>query len=189
MAVPLEISFQKLAPSDAVEARIRELADRLERYHDRIMRCRVVVEQVSRRHTKGKMYEVRIDISVPGREIVASRNPGADHAHEDVYVAIRDSFKAAARRLEDHVRKRSGHQTKVHAVPATGRVVRLFADEGYGFIAAPDGQEIYFHRNTVEGGGWEVMDIGTEVRFTASEGEKGLHALSVTPVGESEVIG
>ncbi len=189
MTIPLEITFQNLDRSDAIEARIQEKAARLERFHDRITNCRVVVEQVSRRHTKGKMYEARIDITVPGGEIIANRNPDADHAHEDVYVALRDAFKAATRLLEDYVRKRSGHLVKAHATPSTGRVVRLFADEGYGFITTSDDKEVYFHRNTVEGGGWEVLDIGSEVRFTATDGEKGLHAVSVTVGGDTGIIG
>ena len=189
MAIPLDITFQNFAQSDAVEARIREKAARLERVHDRIISCRVAVEQVSRQRTKGKMYEVRVDVVVPGGEIVANRSPGDDHAHEDIYVAIRDSFDAAARQLEDHARRRKPHQTKAHPAPRHGRVVRLFADEGYGFITAPDGREIYFHRNTVEGGGWGALDVGAEVRFTAADGEKGPHALSVTPVGDTGLIG
>lgn len=189
MQIPLEIVFQNFEQSDAVEARIREKASRLERFHDRITNCRVVVEQASRRRHKGKMYAVRIDLTVPGGEIIANRNPGRDHAHEDVYVALRDAFSAATRLLEDYVRKRTGHLTKAHPVPSQGRVVRLFADEGYGFISAGEEQEIYFHRNNVEGGGWEVIDIGTEVRFTSVEGEKGQHALSVVPIGDSGIIG
>lgn len=185
MPFPLEIQFQNIAHSDAVEARIREKAEKLERIHDRIVSCRVVVEQTSRRQQKGKLYQVRIDVSVPGAEIVANRNP----SNEDVYIALRDAFAAATRLLEDNVRKRSGHQVKPHPTPEYGSVVRLFPEEGYGFIAASDGREIYFHRNAVIGGGWEALDIGSEVRFSETEGEKGPHALNVTPVGQSETIG
>lgn len=189
MAIPLDITFQNLEHSDAVEARIREKAARLERFYDRITSCRVVVEQVSRQRTKGKIYEVRVDVLIPGGEIVASRSPGDNNAHEDVYVAIRDSFDAAVRQLEDYTRRRKPHQTKVHPAPLHGRVVRLFAEEGYGFITTQDGREVYFHRNTVEGDGWDELDVGAEVRFTATDGEKGPHALSVTPIGDTGLIG
>jgi hypothetical protein len=42
---------------------------------------------------------------VPGAALVINRDPGQDQAHEDVYVAMRDAFDAAERRLEDYVRK------------------------------------------------------------------------------------
>ncbi len=59
-------------------------------------------------------------------------------------------------------------------------MVRVFAEEGYGFIATPDGRDVYFHRNAVVEGGWQKLDIGTDVRFTEAEGEQGPHATNVT---------
>lgn len=106
MQFPLEISFRNMDPSPAVEARIREKAAKLERFHDRIIGCTVVVEAPHRSQHKGKLYSVRLDISVPGKDIVVDRAKPVDHAHEDVYVAVRDAFSAATRRLEDQVRKR-----------------------------------------------------------------------------------
>lgn len=180
MQVPLQISFQGFDPSEAVEARIREKVSGLEHLYDRITSCRVVVEKTNARHHKGDLYSVRVDLVVPGQEIVVDHNPGKNHAHEDVYVAIRDAFNAAKRRLQDHARVHRVQNVKAHPVPHQGEVVRLFADEGYGFIAMPDGREIYFHRNSVAEGGWQQLDIGTTVRFTEAEGEKGTHAINVT---------
>lgn len=179
---PLEIAFQDMDHSDAVEARIRERVGRLKRFHQRIVTARVAVERGSARHHKGNTYEVRIDISVPGTEIVVNREPGDRNAHEDVYVAIRDAFAAATRQLEDYVRKASGHGAKVHHVPLQGVVDRLFAEDGYGFIRSQDGREIYFHRNSLGDGGWARIRAGSPVRFTEEPGEKGPHAHSVTPL-------
>jgi ribosomal subunit interface protein len=109
MPFPLEISFRNMDPSAAVEARIREKAAKLERFHDRIVNCTVVVEAPHRHHHKGKLYSVRIDVSVPGADLVVDRAKPLDHSHEDVYVAVRDAFNAAARRLEDHTRRMRGH--------------------------------------------------------------------------------
>ena len=67
MQIPLQISFHGMEPSPAIEARIREKAAKLERFHDRIVGCKVVIEAPHRHHHKGKLYNVRIDISVPGR--------------------------------------------------------------------------------------------------------------------------
>jgi ribosomal subunit interface protein len=114
MQIPLQISFRNMDPSPAVEARIRKKAEKLERFHDRIIGCTVVVEAPHRRHNKGKLYSVRVDISVPRKEVVIGRAKPIDHAHEDVYVAIRDAFNAAARRLEDEARKMRG-SVKTHA--------------------------------------------------------------------------
>jgi ribosomal subunit interface protein len=108
MQRPLEIRFHQMDPSPAVEARIRDKAAELERFSDRITGCRVVVEKEHRHHHKGNLFRVRIEIDAPGKELAVTRTGPRDHAHEDVYVAIRDAFNAAVRRLEDRVRERDG---------------------------------------------------------------------------------
>lgn len=122
MQSPLEISFRNMDRSDAVEARVRENAEKLEQVFDRITSCRVVVEATHRHHHKGNLYHVSIDIGVPGTMVVVDRDPGKNHAHEDVYVAVRDAFKAARRRLEDHAERRAG-KVKTHEAPPTEDVV------------------------------------------------------------------
>ncbi|MHA1518003.1 MAG: HPF/RaiA family ribosome-associated protein [Alphaproteobacteria bacterium] len=117
MAIPLEISFRNMDPSPAVEARIREKAEKLERFQERIIRCTVVVEAPHRHHHKGKLYSVHIDISVPGKDhLIVDRAKPADHAHEDVYVAVRDAFNAAVRQLEDYTQRMRG-DVKAHSTP------------------------------------------------------------------------
>ena len=121
MPIPLQISFRNMEPSPAVEARIRKKAAKLERFHDRIVGCTVVVEAPHRHHHKGKLYSVHVDISVPGKDLVIGRAKPLDHAHEDVYVAIRDAFDAAVRRLEDQARKMRGDvKTRVRRAPIEG---------------------------------------------------------------------
>ena len=119
MELPLQITFRHMDTSDAVAARIRERAEELERFFDRIMSCRVVVECRHPRRQQGNLFHVRVDLKVPGREIVVGRDPAAHHAHEDVYVAIRDAFDTTRRLLEDHVREARG-DVKLHAVPDHG---------------------------------------------------------------------
>lgn len=116
MHAPLNISFRNMEPSEAVETRIREKAEKLERLFDRIVSCEVVVEAPHRNHHKGKLYEVRINLSVPGEDIIVGRTGPKDHAHEDVYVALRDAFAAATRQLEDHVHRMRGN-VKKHVNP------------------------------------------------------------------------
>jgi ribosome-associated translation inhibitor RaiA len=102
MDSPLTISFDGIDHSDAIEARIREEARKLEQFHDHIVSARVVVSRPQRRHHKGDVYQVRIRLVVPeAADIVVTREPGVDGAHEDMYICIRDAFKAARRQLQD----------------------------------------------------------------------------------------
>ena len=189
MQLPLQVTFRNMDASPAVEAAVREKAAKLERFIDQIMSCRVVIEAPHRRHHKGKLYEVHIDMTVPGGEIVVNKEKRKNHAHEDVYVAVRDAFDAAARRLEDYARKRRG-DVKVHEAPLHGTVTRLFPAEGYGFIAAADGRDVYFHRNSVVEGSFDDLAEGSEVRLVVAEkeGEKGPQASTVRPVGKHHVV-
>lgn len=184
MQVPLQISFRDMEPSAAVEDKIRERAAKLDRYYERIMGCRVVVEAPHRRHHQGKLYHVRVDLTVPQGELVVSREPVNHHAHEDVYVAIRDAFDAAQRRLADYARRQRG-DIKVREAQPVVRVSRLFATEGYGFIAAADGREIYFHKNSVLNDAFDRLQVGSEVQYVEEQGEKGPQASTVRLVGKS----
>lgn len=113
-SLPLQITFRDMTPSDAVRARIAKRVEELAQFHPRIMSCRVVLRAPHRHQTKGRLYSVRIDLKVPRREIVINREPSVRHAHEDIYVAIRDAFDALVRRLEDTSRRRRG-DVKTHA--------------------------------------------------------------------------
>jgi len=103
MKLPLQITIRDVDASEAVETRIREKAAELERFYSHIMSCRVVVEVPGKHKHQGKAFNVRIDIGVPGSEIVVNRDQ-----HEDVYVALRDAFDAAKRQLEDYARTQRG---------------------------------------------------------------------------------
>ncbi len=111
MQIPLQITIRDIENSEALEAHIREKARKLDEYFQHIMSCRVVVELPHKHHNQGKKFNVRIDIGVPGSEIVVNRDQA-----EDVYVALRDAFDSAKRRVEDYARKIRGdvktHQPK-----------------------------------------------------------------------------
>lgn len=109
MPMPLQITLKDMPQSEAVESRIREKAEKLTRFHDKIISCRVVVESPQRHQHQGKLYSVHVDLSVPGAELVANRTQ-----EEDVYVAIRDAFDAITRQLEDFSRRQRG-EVKKHA--------------------------------------------------------------------------
>lgn len=182
MQLPLQITFHKMAHSDAIEALVREKARKLDQFADHIMSCRVVVEVPHHHHEYGNQYQVRIDITVPGEEIVANREPAQHTQYRDVQVAIRDAFDAAERQLEDYVRRRRGYVKELDTAPH-GRIAKLFPQEGYGFIETLDGREIYFHRHSVLHEGFDHLHKGTEVSFVEEEGKQGPQASTVKIVG------
>lgn len=187
MKLPLQITLRNMEPSDAIEADIREKAGKLEMFSKEIMSCRVVVEVQHHHHHKGNIYHVRLDITVPQNEIVISRERDLHHAHEDVYVAIRDAFDSARRKLEDLARRRR-NEVKTHAVPGHGRILQLHPDKDYGRIETGDGREVYFHRNSVLNAGFDHLEVGMEVRFDEEQGDQGSQASTVRVVGKHHVI-
>jgi ribosome-associated translation inhibitor RaiA len=114
MQVPLQITFHEIPASETVENDVRRSVDELEKFCDRIVSCRVSIDAPHRHHHQGRRYRVLVDLGVPGTHLVAGRSPDEDAGHEDVYIAIRDSFRAVTRQLEDYVRQRRG-EVKLHA--------------------------------------------------------------------------
>ena len=114
MAIVAETLFRNMEPSDAIKERVAERMAWLERPHDRMTHLRVTIEAPHRNHHKGKIYHVKIAVGLPGRpDLVVSHEPEANHAHEDVYVAIRDAFDAARRQLKEISNVRGG-KIKTH---------------------------------------------------------------------------
>jgi ribosomal subunit interface protein len=180
MQIPLQITFHGIPPSEAVEAKIREKTSKLEKFHSRIMSCRVAVEAEHQHHHQGNRYHIRIDITSPGRELVISREHHDRMAYEDVYVAIRDAFNAAARQLKDHAHIQRG-EVKTHNLQSMGTVVRLVPENDHGFIATFDNREIYFHRNSVVGEGFAALAVGDDIRYIEEESDLGPQASIVYP--------
>lgn len=189
MKLPPQITFRNMSASGAMEQDIRDRVGKLDEFYDGIMGCRVMVEAQHHHHHQGRVYHVRIDLTVPGHELVASRDPGKDHAHEDVYVAIRDAFDAMRRQLEDWVR-RQRPATRIHGeIPAHGRISRLNPEEDHGIIETPDGREIYFHRHSVVNADFDQLEIGAAVRFHEEAGDEGPQASSVLVEGKHHIGG
>lgn len=174
MPFPLQIKARNFRLSEPLENEIREKAAKLESYFHRIVRGRMIIEAPLGHHRNGGPYQVRLTLTVPGSELVVSH-----HSDKDPYLASHDAFDAMGRRLEEYVRQRRGG-VKSHEAPLLeGRVTKLFRPEGYGFLETPDGREIYFHRNSVLGPGFDHLTIGTAVRFAEEQGEEGPQASTV----------
>lgn len=186
MQIPLQITLRHMETSEALEARIREKVAKLEQLCDQIISCRVLVEAAHHHHHKGYTYQVRLDIGVPGKEIVVSRDHAKNHAHEDVYVALRDAFESAKRQLEGCIQKKK-QQVKTHEVPPHGHVIHVAPD--HGFIKTADGREVYFHRNSVLNEKFSEVEVGSEVRFNEVDGEEGPQASTVSLIGKHHIVG
>lgn len=188
MQKPLRITYRRVDPSDAIESDIREKVEKLEQFCDDIIGCNVVIEAPHRHHHQGSLFHVRIDLTVPSKELVVSREPHQHHAHEDAYVAIRDAFDEMRRQLEDYVRTRRAH-VKTHEIPLHGEVSELYPDMDYGKITTPDGREVYFHRNSVLGVEFDKLEIGSPVRFDEELGVLGPQATTVRLIGKHHIVG
>ena len=103
MAVQLQITVREMPHSEALEAEIRRKVAGLQRVHSRITAIRATVEAPHHHHHQGNQFTVRLDITVPGGEILVNR----EHA-EDVYVVLRDAFQAARRQLIEHAKRGQG---------------------------------------------------------------------------------
>ncbi|MEW6001132.1 MAG: HPF/RaiA family ribosome-associated protein [Nitrospirota bacterium] len=178
MKAPLRIVFRNVSPyEDAIEAEIKKWADKLERYYEGIISCRVSVEKPHKHHHKGNLYKAKVVINVPQRQIVVSREHPFHHSHEDIFVAVHHAFEEAARQLEEYALVQYGDVKDRDLLPH-GVISKLYPEEGYGFIRTIGGREIYFHRNSVLDG-FEKLKIGSEVRFEEEQGEKGPQASTV----------
>jgi ribosome-associated translation inhibitor RaiA len=127
MILPLQTTFRNIDASPAVAARIQEEAEKLGKYFDHITSCRVIVEAPHRHHLRGESFHIRVELRVPGKELVVAHEPTlineeqselhkhleTEGPHKNVYVAIRDAFRAMRRQLQDYVHCLR-HEVKTH---------------------------------------------------------------------------
>jgi ribosomal subunit interface protein len=179
MEIQYQITARDIELSDEIKDDIARRIEKLGDFYQRISRCRVVVEVPHRHKQEGNLYNVRIDMKVPGSELVIKRE-----ASQDLNAALRDAFDAARRRLEDYARRQRGDVKQREGTPHA-RVSALFFDEGYGFLTTQDDRELYFNENSVLNDEFKHLKVGTEVRYAEEEGEKGPQASTVAVVGKS----
>ena len=182
MKRPLQISFHNVDPLPAVEEAVRERVERFDRYCDHVTSCRVVIDVPHRHHQKGNLYQVRLDVTVPGDEIAVTREAPGHEAAKGMADAIKDAFDAADRLLEDYVRRRR-QDVKHHKDLPHARVRVTVPGQGHGFLETFDGREVYFHKNSLLNADFDSLIPGTEVVFVEEAGEKGPQASTVHVVG------
>lgn len=174
MQLDLQITARDILLSAAEERAIRDAASHLETFWNRITSCRVLIEMPRRRGRTGRLYNVRIDLGLPGGEVVVRRQP-----REELLTAVQDAFRAAERRVQDAARRLRG-DVKLDRYAPRGVVTRLSPWEGYGFITADDGREIYFDRQSVLQGRFDRLEEGADVRYAEEPGDQGPQATTVS---------
>jgi cold shock CspA family protein/ribosome-associated translation inhibitor RaiA len=180
MQIPVIMSFRNIRKSPAIEDLIRKQAAKLERVCDHIISCRIAAEKPQEHQKSGSPFRVRIDITVPPEhELVVIREAGEGDLHEQLATVIRDAFGAMRRQLRKLVEKQHGDIKAHPAQELSGVVIRLFREQGYGFIKGLDGQEIYFHKNSLSRDEFERLEVGTGVRWVEQQGERGPQASTV----------
>ena len=188
MKVPLELAYRNVDKTDAIDTLVHEQVAKLEKVCNYISSCHIAVEKVHDRPSSGSPYRVRIDMTVPpGHELVAESNPGADIQYPPLDVVVRDAFQAARRQLKELTDRQRQHVKTHEAQETTAIVTKLFPEEGYGFIKALDGQEVYFHRNSVLHNDFDRIEVGTGVHFFLEQGEEGPQASTVKIVDKPGV--
>lgn len=184
MDVPLQLHFHGLDPSDAITGYVHARAATLDAIFPHVVACRIAIESPGHRHQHGRHYRVRIDVTVPGHELVVSRDPVESDAHVDAYAAIDDAFDDMAAMLADQADRLQGAVKTHERVRRPGRVKKLFLEEGYGFLTTEEGDDVYFHQHSVRGGAFGRLKIGERVRFVEEAGDKGPQA-SVVLLGHA----
>jgi len=195
MLLPVQVTFRNIEDSANLEELVQKEAAKLEQFYDRISSCRVVVERPQRAQS-GKLYHVRIDLRLPNGELVVKDTPTLHGTLQDIKTeksrreaesvlvhktpqrAIREAFDEMRRRLQDYARRQEGSVKSIQK-PAEGEVKEVFPDKGYGFLETTDGRQIYFHQGSVLDGHFNLVRVGTRVRFDEEMGEKGPQASTV----------
>jgi cold shock CspA family protein len=203
--IPTHITFRGFAPSQALEADVRERVTWLEQFYQGIVGCRVLVEVPHRHRHDGRHYHVRIELTVPGGAPIVVSHEASLHGplkdaaetahhkdteieapHRYARVAVHEAFDAARRRLQDFAREQRG-AVKVHETPALGTVAAISKGNGYGFILAGE-RQIYFARESVLGDAFGELAVGAPVAFVEEEGEKGPQASTVRVLGKHHYV-
>lgn len=180
MQVPLEISYRGVEKTEDIERLIREKVDWLEKFASNLISCRVAVERPQKEQQSGNPYRVRIIMRVPPeKELVVKEKTGEGDMHLPLSTVIRSAFDAASTQLKKQVEMERMDIKRHPEQEIMALVDRLFVEEGYGFIRTPEGEEYYFHKNSVLHDDFDRLTVGTGVRFFPEMGEKGPQASSV----------
>lgn len=183
MRVSPEISYVDVEKTEAIDSLIHREIDRLHRFADDLMSCKVAVERPNQHQRSGNPYRVRVELTLPpGKHLVVSKGLG-DHAmHDDLGTVVRNTFRAMERRLREIDERRKG-EVKQHEEPIAF-VSELREDEGYAFVRTPEGRELYLNENSLLDGDFSQLGVGTGIWFTEEMGDQGPQITSARIVSQ-----
>jgi cold shock CspA family protein len=181
----LKIQFKNCDSTRAIEKSIFDHFEKLDRHFSPIIAGKITVEKPHRSKHRGGLYRVTVNLTTPRKELFVGKSPNDEHAHDDVYVAIRDAFLSMERKLRTHF-DQLRQEVKIHHAPAKGKVIRLFPRDGYGFIETSDGRQIYFNENSVLNQNFSHLELGSKVKFSEELGDKGPQASTIEYVRSKE---
>lgn len=192
MDIPLQIAFKDMDSSDFLEGLIREHVARLEQFHDHIVSCRVVAYIPHKSSETGKPpLGISVEVTVPGSKMIVAKETEERIDSKGGYAPVMTRvFDKVKRQLEDHREIRRGDVKTHEAAGTTGRVIRLFPEQNYGFIEVAGSPDLYFTRNAVLGADYDDLTVGTMVRVTVAttEGPMGPQASSVRVMGAEQPL-
>jgi ribosome-associated translation inhibitor RaiA/cold shock CspA family protein len=186
LQVPLEIAFHNLESSEQAERQIRERVADLERRYDRLISCRVHIDQRAKDLTGTIPPVVHIELGIPGRrELVVSHEPEhllRKYRHPDLHHAINEAFRIAERQLTD-LKEQRGDRSKGVAHESEqqflGQVAEINHDDDFGFLLTKEGALLYFHRNALLNGDFDKLERGDELHYVEAIGDTGPIAAKV----------
>jgi len=186
LQVPLEIAFHNLESSEQAERQIRERVADLERRYDRLISCRVRIDQRAKDLTGTIPPVVHIELGIPGRgELVVSHEPEhllRKYRHPDLHHAINEAFRIAERQLTD-LKEQRGDRSKgvTHESEQQflGQIAEINHDDDFGFLLTKEGALLYFHRNALLNGDFDKLERGDELHYVEAIGDTGPIAAKV----------
>ena len=183
MDVPAEIAFRNVEPTATLERAIEDGIASLEKVHPRLVSCRVMVEEDNR-----GFPHVRLDIAVPGSELVVTREAQVDPQRRDIAQTVREAFDVARRQLRER-RKRVAVDGKRRDFAPEGRILRLIQDGPAGrtgYLLSGDGREVYFHEDALRDVSYDELEEGMEVTFVHASGRESGQASAVSLLEAAE---
>lgn len=174
----LVIAFHGLPPSRAIKNCIVRHMSKLERLYEHLISCRVSVEALHRHHRTGNVCNVHIEMHVPGRTLVVTRDPHHPKqrfARASVQGSVREAFEAAATQLKEFKALQRG-ETKIHLERIPGQIANIYPERDYGFILTNEGKFLYFHRNSLIQCELGKLKRGDVVHFVEMDGDTGATA-------------
>src|SRR5215213_669105 len=184
--VPVEIAFHNIDSVPWAEEEIRARIAKLEKIFDRLVACRVRVDQRANNSQRNIPPVVRIEIGIPGRkDLVVSHEP--DHLQQkfqspDLHNAINEAFRIAEDQLAEYKRQLQDRSKDMHHDGPNqlfGQVADIDPSGDFGFILTSTGSMLYFHRNSVLNGDFESLRRGAEVHYVEEMGDTGPTASKV----------